>query len=221
MLKLLLTVAPLAAGAALSPTILLVQLRLISGPRGATARAWALAGGAAVVLTVITVLAAGASRHTGGASTSDTQVAVVELVIAALLLAIGGRGLIVARRARAAGAAADEPKETATEGRLGRFFALGVGMMATNFSSLALYFPAVHLVGVSDVDTAGRAVVLLFLAVMTMLPAVLPPLSTRFGFLRPGLERVDRLMQRVSPHLPWVAIAFGAYLAVLGLTRLL
>lgn len=221
MLKLLLAVLPLAAGAALSPTILLVQLRLISGARGSAGRAWALAAGAAAVLALITALATGAARRTGGASSPDAEVAVVELVVAAVLFGIGIRGLIVAHRKRTTGPQADRSDATPSEGRLGRFFLLGIGMMATNFSSLALYFPAVHLIGVSDVDTAGRAVVLAFLATMTMLPAVLPPLATRFGFLRPGLDRVERLMQRVSPHLPWVAILFGVYLAVLALGRLL
>jgi hypothetical protein len=57
------------------------------------------------------------------------------------------------------------------------FFGAGAAVMLTNLTTLALFLPAVHLVGVSGVAVEGRALVLAIVFAITMIPTVAPPLA--------------------------------------------
>jgi threonine/homoserine/homoserine lactone efflux protein len=147
--SLLAIVLPLALGAAVTPTIIGVQLVTLSGRVRPLARSWALAAGCGVVLAAVSALAflvAGISNTLDDPSPAG---GVVKLVAAVLLAALGIRA--VRRRGTARPAATGEGDE---EPRLRRSFALGAALMATNFSSLVLYFPAMHAIGISDATPA-------------------------------------------------------------------
>jgi hypothetical protein len=62
---------------------------------------------------------------------------------------------------------APPPAKRPDEPRLGRSFALGAGLMATNFSSLILYFPAMHEIGSSDAGATAQIVCFVFAALLT------------------------------------------------------
>jgi hypothetical protein len=168
--RLLAIVVPLALGAAVTPTIVAAQLVSLAGRTRPVARAWALAGGCALVLLAESGLALTLAQSTGGSDSPSRAGGIVKLVAAALLLALAVR----AWRRRGAAEAAPKPAKEERP-RLGRSFVLGCGLMATNFSSLVLYFPAMHEIGISDASTAARIVAFLLLFTITLLPATAPP----------------------------------------------
>ena len=49
--------------------------------------------------------------------------------------------------------------------------------MLTNLTTLALFIPAIHLVGVSDVAIEGRALADVIIVAIAMIPALAPPLA--------------------------------------------
>jgi len=86
---LLLSILPLALGAAVTPTILVVQLANVAGPGGTRREGVLFTIGCLAMLLVVSVLALALANRTGGADSSGVAVATVKLVIAALLLAYG------------------------------------------------------------------------------------------------------------------------------------
>lgn len=222
LLGLLLNILPLAAGAAITPTILLVQLRNVAGRGGSQARGLAYAAGCAAVLLVDAALALGLADRTGGAESSPGAVAAVKLTIAALLGFYGIRALLRARSPR--GTEPYAPSSPSAPAGAPRLIGLGAAMMATNFTSLALFFPAVHEIGISAAGLAAQLVAFGLLLALTMLPATAPLLPSRalHDTLRPRLERADQFLERHQRRLiPVVALLLGAYLAVQGLAKLL
>src|ERR1700733_7744995 len=65
---LLASVLPLALGAAISPTLLALQLLVLAGPTRRLARAWSLTAGSAVVLALYAVAGAPVLRQIHGKS---------------------------------------------------------------------------------------------------------------------------------------------------------
>ena len=136
--KLLAIVIPLALGAAVTPTIIAAKLLSLTAKTRPLARAWALAGGCAVVLVGVSVLASAVAAGSGGSDSPSRAGGIVKLVAAVLLVGLGTRAL----RHRG-----DPPKPKPHKDErphLGRSFVFGAGLMVTNFSSLVLYFPAMH-----------------------------------------------------------------------------
>lgn len=212
-------VLPLAVGAALTPTIVGVQIVTLSAPQAPLTRAWFLAAGCGVVLLLESALALALAGGTGWSDGSETPGAVVKLVAAALLVLLGARQL----HKRGKGERAASPRR-ADGPRLGRAFAVGAGLMATNFSSLILYFPAVHEIGSSDAGTTAQLVAIVLLFAITMLPAVGPPLVV--GLLgeraRPPLERLNRIFTEHRDAIgAAVCFGFAALLVVFALNALL
>jgi hypothetical protein len=215
MLALLAGILPFAVGAAVTPTILLAQLRNVDGPGGSLRKGAAYAAGCAAVLLGVSALSLALAAGTGGAASSPTAIAIVELSMAAALAGFGlwsgrSRSEVDARRPRHVGRLRD--------------FGLGIGMMATNFTSLILYFPAMHLVGVSRSGTAGKIVAFMVLFGATMLPATAPllPSGRLAAAVRSRLERANAFFDLHRRTLvPLLAFTFAAYLGVQGLVNLL
>jgi hypothetical protein len=115
------------------------------------------------------------------------------------------------------------PPRPNDEPRLARTFAIGAALMATNFSSLILYFPAVHEIGSSDAGVTAQLVAFALLFAITMLPAVGPPLLV--GLLgeraRPPLERLNRVFTEHRDTIgAGVCFIFAALLTVFALNAL-
>src|SRR5271165_3807579 len=83
--QLVVAVVPLAFGAAVSPTLLALQLLVLSGPSHRLARAWALTLGAALVLGAFSILCVTALQHIrphhGHKSATDAAVLIVSGVL--------------------------------------------------------------------------------------------------------------------------------------------
>ena len=112
---LILSILPLAAGAAVSPTVLIVGLSLVASPQGATRRLIAFTAGAATVLVALSALSLALAHRTGGIHTTPDEVGTVQLVVAALLIALGVRSVL-----RPPAPPRERPRETGTRGCGGR-----------------------------------------------------------------------------------------------------
>jgi Sap, sulfolipid-1-addressing protein len=163
-------VLPLAAGAAISPTVLTLQLLTLSHRTAPLARGWAIAAGYVAILAVETVLALVLAAGTGGSDTSSEAGAAVKLAFAIALALVGVRAL----------RQPPKPDAEETDGggrRLSRYLGLGMVLMVTNVTTTMLFVPAIHDVGISDLDTADKAVVVALVVAITAIPAVVPPLA--------------------------------------------
>lgn len=209
-------VLPLALGAAISPTLLAVQLVTLSRKTAPLARAWALAAGCAVVLAGLSVIALAIARSTGGSSSPSEAGAIVKLAAAALLVMLGVRNLRRPPRQ-------PKPERTGLHPRA-QAFVLGAVLMLANFSSIALFFPAMHEIGISHVSLAGQIVTFLLLYTITMLPAVGPPLVVTLLGSRatPLLENLNRFFAEHRRGIgAGICFGFAVLLAVAGLHALL
>jgi len=196
--------------------VLGLQLVVLSGRASPLARSWSVAAGAGAVLLGYTVLAALAAEGTGRASSPSEAGAILKLAIAGLLVALGVRALVRPPKPRHAAPAGAAP-------RLWRTFAIGAALMATNVTTIALYFPAVHEIRSSGVGAADEAIAFVAVFTITMIPAIAPPLLTGAGgaSARRRLERLGDWMSRHSRAVSaTVAFGFAAFLAAESLPEL-
>jgi Sap-like sulfolipid-1-addressing protein len=220
---LLASVLPLAAGAAISPTLLALQLLVLAGPTHRLARAWALAAGAAAVLALYAVLGVTLLRqiHTRSAPHHSLRDALIELVGAGLLVALALRTRL--RRPTAAEAHGSRASGRLDNASLPWFVGAGGLGMLTNFSTLVLFLPALHQIERAQVGTAGRAVAFALLYVITLLPVLLPVgAATVMGRrAEPALDRIHVVISRHSRQIAvTIELVFAAYLAWKGVGEL-
>lgn len=214
-MSLLAIVVPLALGAAVSPTIIAAQLVSLTAPARPLARAWALAAGCVLVLLVVCGLALVLAAGSGGSGSPSRAGGIVKLVAAALLVALGVHTL--RRRGTQKPSA---PKHHDQHVRLSRSFALGCGLMATNFSSILLVFPAMHEIGTNDASDSARIVAFLLLVTIALVPAYAPPLVVTLMGER-ARRPLDALSRFFSAHRQAIGAtlcyAFAVLLAAAGL----
>ena len=103
---------------------------------------------------------------------------------------------------------------------LGRSVAIVIVLMATNVTTVALYLPAMHHVGVSDVGALGEALAAVAVLAITLIPAVAPPLAMTFAGDR-GRTALDRLSDFCARHSKaidvCVCFGFAIFLAAVSL----
>lgn len=180
-------VLPLALGAAVSPTVLMVQLLLLSGGQRPLPRSWAFALGVTATsilyVTALATVAQGLSMSGGPQSVIER---VIKLVAAAALAALGVRSL----RRPGAGSLVGRVQRMNADTPLWSFVVLGFVGMWLNLSSLALMLPAVHLAVSSGTQVGAQLVVIVLCAVA---PAVVPALAaTLLG------SRSERVLGRLN-----------------------
>lgn len=208
---------PLAAGAAISPTTLAIQLVTLSRPTAPLARAWAIAAGYAVVLLIEMVIAFGLAASTGGSGTPSKTEAGVKLAFAVVLAWLGLRALHAPPKP-------PKPEPETSAPRIGRYFAVGFGLMAVNVTTAVLYLPAMHDVGTSDVDTPAKVGAAALVLAITLIPAVAPPLAVTLLGTR-AQQALDRLNRFATDHRQGIdagiCFAFAAFLAAVSLPDLI
>ena len=217
--ELIAKVLPLAIGAAISPTVLIVVLVVLSGRAHPRARGAAYAAGAITVLlglTVIslTVLRRSVTHRAGG----DPVYAWIDLGAGVLLAVIGIRTLLTAPKPKKPRAEPEDPRP-----QLGRFFGIGVAIMLTNFSTLVLYVPAMKEVAIAHVgDGAKVLTVVLVLGITSILawaPVLLDTVAPRAAAR--VLEPLNAFMTRHQRTLSVVVcFVFAVYFVVKGLRGL-
>jgi hypothetical protein len=164
--ELIAKVLPLALGAAISPTILIVVLLVLGSPSHPRIRGTAYAAGGITVLIVLAVVSLTVlQRRVTGHPASDPIYGWIDIGFGVLMAIIGARALLTPPKPRSAPTGgADQPAH------FGRFYAIGIAMMVTNFSTLVLFVPAMKDVAVASVGTGAKAfTVVLVLAVASVL----------------------------------------------------
>ncbi len=170
--ELIAKVVPLAIGAAISPTVLIVVLLVLSGRAHPRARGAAYAAGAVTVLLgltaiSLTVLRRSVTHRVGG----DSVYAWIDLGAGVLLAAVGIRALLSAPKPKRPATEAEDPRP-----HLGRFFGIGVAIMLTNFSTLVLYVPAMKEVTIAKVGDGVKVLTVVIVLGVTSILAWAPVL---------------------------------------------
>jgi len=221
--SLLVAVLPLALGAAISPTLLALQLLVLTGTTHRLARAWALAAGAALVLAAFSLLCVTALQrirphHGDHKSATD----------AAVLLASGALLGLLAIRSLLTRPTVGERHTSKISTRLesassGWFVGVGAVGMIVNFSTLVLVVPAIHEITHAGVSTTTKAAVFVVMYVIVLLPVLVPVLLV--SILGSGADRaLDATHAWVTSHARTIGVViegvFAAYLIVKGVRAL-
>jgi len=215
------SVLPLAVGAAISPSLIALQVLVLASKESAKLKALALTAGAAATLAVISVLAATLLRSADNRAADSSHGATyigLHLVCAAILAGLGVRALLK----KPSPGERHQSKVGAKLSAAGPGFFLGVGVvgMLTDVSSLVLFIPAMHDIVRSDVGFADKVAVYAFLFVMVLLPLILPLLLV----VAMG-KRADVLLAQLNGFIgknarfinAGICFIFAVYLAVLGI----
>ncbi len=223
MAALLASVLPLAVGAAISPTLLALQLLVLTGETRPLARAWALSGGAALVLAVFSILGVTVLNHLhpGRHGHPSLRDAVILFIAAGLLTFLALRSL----HERPTPA---EQQTSRTAGRLQHaptswFVGVGALGMLVNFSTLILFLPALHEITRSSVDAEGRAVAFAVLFVVTLLPVLAPVavVSLLGERAQPALRATHTFVSDHARRIGMVIeVVFAVYLTLKGISEL-
>ena len=216
MAPLLALVLPLALGAAVSPTLLAVQLVTLSRRTAPLARAWAVAIGSALVLAAFSLGALLLAHGTSGSHARSQTGAIVKLVAAVVLVGLGTRTLLRGPRPAKTERVGPHPRRQA--------LLLGGVLMLTNFSTIALFFPAMHAIGISRVPLDEKVLAFVLLYTITLLPVVVPPLAVTIMGSRatPALHALNRFFVRHSRGIDaGICFAFAVLLGAAGLHALL
>jgi hypothetical protein len=220
---LVLAVLPLAIGAAISPTLLALQLLVLTGPTKRLPRAWALAGGSGLVLAAFsilgfTVLVKLHPGHDGHRSLRD----------ALIMFVAGGLLGLLALRSLLHRPTTGEQQKSRMAGRMDTaptswFIGMGAIGMVVNFSTLLLYLPALHEITRSTVGGLGRASTFAMLYLITLLPVLVPVgLVTVLGpRADPALDATHGFVTRHSRRIGLVIeVVFAVYLVGKGVREL-
>lgn len=216
--ELLTKVIPLSIGAAFSPTVLALELLILSGKRP-RARSTAFLAGILLVFAGLTALGLVLS-HTS--STSPAQEAItktVDVVAGALLLLLALGTIFRSLAHDSVAPVGGENKDTRTPGLLSAFL-LGIAIMVSNFSTILLYLPAMRSISaatISDIDKVLVVAIAFFIAAAPIL--LIYGFAT--GFPRIATPPLNRLRAWIDQHQKTIGIAveviFGAYLIVKAL----
>lgn len=212
--RLLAQTLPLALGATVSPVLFLLQLRaLASATPLASGSAFVL--GAAIPLAAVGVLVLAVGESIA-LPQSPIATAVLDLVLGVVLLGVGTRALRPPRRRVQPRIRRDHPRAI-------RSFAIGLGGMATNFTTLALYVPAMKLISESTVEGAAKAVVAVAVLVVALASVAIPVVLTAVepasaGRVLAGLGRWLGRYERRSQIV--FGFGFGSWLLLRGATGL-
>jgi len=214
----LLEILPLGLGAAVSPLVVAGEIYCISEPAAGLRRGWLFAAGNALVVGIWLAigLAMGHALPTRPDGADAISVA-LRLAMGLVMLVLGIQLLLHPPRGATA-PTGPGPKRPDL-----RAFALGVGVMAQNMSSLVLFFPAV-----ADITRAGQAsgaeaMPLIVLVLLTLSPCLVPPLLVSLGG-KGGRTLLDRFNRWLKPK-QWalgLVVFFGmaAYLLISGIQAL-
>jgi hypothetical protein len=208
-------VIPLALGAAISPVVFAGAIAVMTGPRP-LARGGAYAAGVAIPLLIVTAVAVLLGHALSLPDASATVKGAIDVALGAVLVVLGLRAL---RRPPAPA----QPHRRPETGGLGRYVAMGAGLMASNVTTFALYVPALKLIEESGVNPGDKILAVAIVLAVTM-ALVLVPLAV----VAVAPDASERALARAgawfSAHRRALTVAiclgFGAYLLIKGLARL-
>jgi threonine/homoserine/homoserine lactone efflux protein len=211
---------PLALGAAVSPTVLIANLLVLSSVERSRARGLAFAVGAFVVLIGIgalslTVLHAASQNRGKGTSFFGW----VDVFFALLLAGFAVHGMLSAPKPKPANDRSSRLAHAPTYD----YLIFGVVTMATNVTTIMLFIPAMNDIAAADAGFTAKAAtalaVLLITTIVVWVPLALDLAAPHTaGRVLGGLSRFLSVHQRVVGIV--VAFAFATYLTVKGVREL-
>jgi threonine/homoserine/homoserine lactone efflux protein len=215
------SVLPLSLGAAVSPTMLTAIVLVLSGQVAPRERAWTTVAGATAAMLALTIAAPLVARALH--SVNPIVIDRVDVIAGVLLLLLAVWNLT--RKPNAADDAKKRAPSPASSGkrRLAEYFAFGIILIATDFSSTILYLAALKDIGYAHVAYALRLAVLVipFFAVLApaVVPAALASLAPRASdrALKPLAAWTGRHSKVITVA---IAVVFGVYLLAKGLPPL-
>jgi Sap, sulfolipid-1-addressing protein len=151
-----------------------------------------------------------------GFSTSDTLQAAINISFGALLAAVGVRALLRPPKPK-------EPKADARTPSMRGSFLAGVGGMASNVTTFALYIPALALIAGSGLPLRQQGVAALIILVITLMVAWVPLV---LAVVVPGAS--SRLLPSLGSWMTannrWIQVVlglgFGVWLLIKGVQGL-
>lgn len=215
--SLLAQVVPLAAGAALSPGLLAVQMLNLSDPDGGMARAWSVLAGAAAVVVAVSVGALFVTVSLGDLGRDETLRAVVRLVAAAVLLGVAAYEWL---HSPTPGVKAMKGPDRFPGGANVAWAGVGAALVAPN---MALYLPAAHEIARSGVSAPGKVAAFAIAAAVALTAVAGPPLAVAAlgDRVRPALASLNGFVTRNSRVVTILAcLGFAVYLAITGVQGL-
>lgn len=211
-------VTPLALGAAVSPSILTMSVLILSRDHGRS-RMVAFTIANLIVLTAIGIAGFFAFKGTiptDRPPSANAAAAAVDTALGLILVIFGIRAML----RPAPEAPAKEESKPDSGPQTVRFFLLGVVLMLSNFTTLALFLPADKEIVIATVPAGDKAIVLAGLIVVATVTAWLPLLLTVTvpRLAAPVLAALDRFTTVHRKAITVVVcLAFGAYLLVKGI----
>ncbi len=222
MSELMTKILPLALAGAISPTVLAVVLVVLSEKRYPKLRGLAFLAGTTTVVVAISLLVVfvfgSAVPDSQKGSNSDLS-GYIDLGFAVLLLALAA--LTFSRRNHPHKEHHDSSQEPGA--RLPRFYAIGAVIMLLNFTTLAVFLPALKEIAIDKVSDADRVTALVVVDVIVLTPAWLPVLLYLVSpnLARKVLNPLNDFLQRHRVAVGvGICLVFAAYLAYLGIKAL-
>ncbi|MGZ7066889.1 MAG: GAP family protein [Methanobacterium sp.] len=223
--NLLITILPIAFGAAVSPTVLIGIILVLSISKNPKLNGIAFYVGSIVLLLIVVALGVfvskGAVIATGGQPSITS--AYFDTILGILLILFGIRRIRTddkgPNKKRFAG---EESKSTLSE--FIKYMILGFLMFVINFTTTILVFAAGKDIGLSPVPLVDKLIVIVILTIIALI-VVEVPLLVEFLFPKTAnrlLEPVNKWMQKNGKYLMAAIIfIFGIYLLWKGLMVLI
>jgi hypothetical protein len=211
--ELLSKVVPLSIGAAFSPTVLALELLILSGKRS-KARSTAFLAGVLLVFAGLTALGLVVSHTTSASPAQETITKTVDVLAGALLLLLALATLLRSLVHDSVAPVDGEVKDAKNPGLLSAFL-LGLAIMVSNFSTILLYIPAMRSISASTISMSDKT-----LAVAIAFFVAAAPILLIYGFAvafpRVATPPLDKLRGWINRHQRTIGISvevvFGAYL---------
>lgn len=206
-------VIPLSIGAAFSPTVLALELLILSGKRS-KARSTAFMAGVLLVFAGLTALGLLISHTTSTSPAQETITKTVDVVAGALLLLLALATLLRSLVHDSVDPVDGEAKDAKNPGLLSAFL-LGLAIMVSNFSTILLYIPAMRSISASTISTSDKT-----LAVALAFLVAAAPILLIYGFAvvfpKVATPPLDKLRGWIDRHQRTIGISvevlFGGYL---------
>lgn len=198
----ILAVLPFAIGSAVSPLILTASIFAVSEPKRPLAKSLAYLAGAAVSISIIgsaiILLNLGAKR----VATTPSLVDIGFSLLAGIVLLYFAAKQIFQAKSKA-------NRSAAQGGSVGKYYALGFGLMLANTSTIILYFPAAVVLTHDAASVADKLAGLAMMVCFSLVPAAIAPLMLVIlgDHAKPVLDKLSGFVKAYGRYI--IAALFG------------
>ncbi len=211
--ELLSKIIPLSIGAAFSPTVLALELLILSGKRS-KARSTAFLVGVLLVFVILTALGLAISHTTSASPVQETITKTVDVLAGVLLLLLALATVLRSLVHDSVAPVDGEAKDSTNPGLLSAFL-LGLAIMVSNFSTILLYVPAMRSISASTVSAGGKTVAVVIAFFISAAPILLI-YGFALAFPKIATPSLNKLRTWINRHQKAIGISveviFGVYL---------